>query len=76
MADQSMQKELLDQVVNLPPEQQRQVLDFARTLRDTISTGKPGNALLRFAGAIENADLLMMAQAIEEGCEQVNQDEW
>lgn len=76
MSDQSMQKEILNHLVKLPPEQQRQVLDFARTLRETIATGKPGKALLRFAGAIDEADLLIMKQAIEEGCERVNQDEW
>ena len=76
MSDQSMQEEILNQLVRLLPEQQRQVLEFARHLQETIPIGKPGNTLLRFAGAIEEADLLMMAEAIEEGCEQVNQDEW
>jgi hypothetical protein len=76
MSDQSMQEEILNQLVNLPPEQQRRVLEFARSLRESIPIGKPGNTLLRFAGAIEEADLSMMAQAIKEGCEQVNQNEW
>ncbi len=76
MSDESMQEEILNQIVKLPPEQQRQVLDFARTLQETIPIGKPGNALLQFAGAIDESDLLIMTKEIEEGCEQVNQDEW
>jgi hypothetical protein len=76
MSDQSIQGEILDQLIHLPLEKQRQVLEFARTLRETPSGRKPGKALLQFAGTIEKADLLMMAEAIEQGCEQVNHDEW
>jgi hypothetical protein len=44
-----------------------------------ISLGKagvPGQALPRFAGAIEASELAMMAQAIEAGCEQVHGEDW
>lgn len=76
MSEQSVQEELLHHLVKLPPEQQRQVLEFARALRQSIPIGKPGTTLLQFAGTIEEDDLSMMARAIEEGCEQVNRDEW
>jgi hypothetical protein len=32
--------------------------------------------LLRFAGAIDASDLATMAQAIEDGCEQVHGEDW
>ncbi len=71
-----MEKELLKQLEQLGPEEQRQVLDFVRTLAPLKRRGTPGESLLRFGGAIEAADLAIIAQAIEEGCEQVNPDEW
>jgi hypothetical protein len=76
MSDQSLRKQILDQLSRLPIEQQRQVLDFARTLVRPKPAGKSGKELLSFAGSIPMADLNIMSQAIEEGCEQVNIDEW
>ena len=35
-----------------------------------------GQSLLRFSGTIEREDLEQMSQAIAEGCERVNGDEW
>ena len=72
----AMEKELLKQLEQLGPEEQRQVLDFARTLATFKRCGTPGESLIRFGGAIDAADLAIIAQAIEEGCEQVNPDEW
>lgn len=71
-----MEKELLKQLEQLGPEERRQVLDFARTLATCKRSGTPGESLIRFGGAINAADLAIMADAIEEGCEQVNPDEW
>jgi hypothetical protein len=76
MSDQTIQKELLDQLSKLPVEQQHQVLDFARKLAGSKPTGRSGKELLSFAGTIPIADLNIMTQAIEEGCEQVNLNEW
>jgi hypothetical protein len=73
MSDRTLQSELLDQVNGLPPEKQRQVLNFARSLAGP--NGRPGNEVLLFAGAIEAEDLSAMTEAIEDGCEQVNADE-
>ena len=71
-----MEKELLKQLEQLGPEERRQVLDFARTLATCKRGGTPGESLIRFGGAINAADLAIMAEAIEEGCEQVSPDEW
>ena len=72
----TLEQELLDYLNHLAPEQQRQVVDFARTLAAAQVRGVPGHTLLRFAGAIPPEDLVTMARTIEEDCEQVNLDEW
>ena len=69
-------EQVLEQLQALPPEHQRRVLDFARALAAPAPAGVPGKQLLRFAGTIPLDDLRRMARAIEEGCEQVNADEW
>jgi hypothetical protein len=71
-----IEKDLLKQLEQLGPEEQRQVLDFARRLAACKKGGTTGESLIRFGGAIDAADLAIMAKAIEEGCEQVNPDEW
>jgi hypothetical protein len=66
---QTLQQKILAQLDKLPPERQREVLDFARSLSKARPVGKSGTELLRFAGAIEEDDLKAISQAIEEGCE-------
>ena len=73
---QTLQKDILDQLDKLQPEQQLKVLDFARSLSTASPVGKAGKELLSFAGTIEAEDIKAMSQAIEEGCEQVNINEW
>lgn len=63
------EKELLKQLQQLGPEEQRRVLDFARTLATCKKSGTPGEALIRFGGVIDATDLATITEAIEEGCE-------
>jgi hypothetical protein len=72
----AIEKELRDQLDQLPAAQQRQVLDFARTLAAKKRQTASGRALSEFAGTIAKEDLALIAEAIDEGCEQVNPDEW
>ncbi len=72
----AIERELREQLDQLPADQQRQVLDFARVLAVKKHTTASGKALSQFAGAITKEDLELIAKAIEEGCEQVNPDEW
>lgn len=67
---------VVEQLQRLPERQQQQVLVYARNLRTELSAGVPGAALLQFAGAIPREDLALMEQAIEEGCERIDVDEW
>ena len=70
-----IQEKLLQQLDTLPEDLQRRVLDFAQALALSVPKGVPGKRLLRFAGAIPADDLRLMQEAIESGCEQVD-NEW
>lgn len=71
----AIEKELRKQLDKLPTAQQRQVLDFVRTLAARKCQTVSGRALSEFACTIAKEDLALIAQAIDEGCEQVNPDE-
>ena len=70
----AVKEQILLQLAGLSEDQQRRVLDFARSLASP--DGVAGRDLLRFAGAIEEEDLQTMSRAIEEGCEKIDPDEW
>ena len=72
----AIEKELREQLEKLPAAQQRQVLDFARSLAVRKHQATCGGTLSRFAGTIAKEDLAVIAAAIDEGCEQVHPDEW
>jgi len=62
-----LQEELLQQMSRLPEEEQRRVLAFVKGLT-SVAEGITGKDLLKFSGAIGQADLQAMTTAIEEGC--------
>jgi hypothetical protein len=68
--------EVVAQLEKLPQEQQQRVLEFAQTLNQSKPSGVPGRKLLRFAGTIPPDDLRAMSEAIKEGCERVDANEW
>ena len=76
MIDPNVQRELQEELNHLDRNQQRRVVEFARSLAATPARGVPGKALIRFSGLIGQGDLTRIEQAVEAGCEQVNPDEW
>lgn len=62
-----LQEELLQRMARLPEEEQERVLAFAKGLAP-MTGGMSGKDLLKFSGAIGQADLQAMTTAIEEGC--------
>lgn len=68
----AVEQELRDYLAALSPDQQREVLDYARALSKAPRRRVPGRALLRFAGSIPADDLRTMIDAIEDGCENVD----
>ena len=67
---------VIEQLKTLPHELQWRVLEFTRALSISSPHGVPGQQLLRFAGTIPFEDAQLMREAIEEGCEQVDTNEW
>jgi hypothetical protein len=67
---------VIEQLESLPEDLQRQVLTFVEALQATVQRGVPGKELLEFAGAIPAEDLCLMRQAIQDGCERVDLNEW
>jgi hypothetical protein len=68
--------EIVKKIKTLPDNLQRQVLIFVDALQVSSQRGTPGKLLLDFAGTISAGDLMLMEQAIESGCEQVDDSEW
>ena len=67
---------VVEELKVLPQELQWRVFEFTHALAVSVPHGVPGQQLLRFAGAIPPSDLQLMRQAIEQGCEQVDANEW
>ena len=76
MISSTLERELHQQLEHLPFGQQRQVLDFARARAAVRARGVAGKRLLQFAGAIESDDLTAISEAIAQGCEKVDADQW
>lgn len=74
MTLQDVTEKILGELNDLAPEQQREVLAFARSLSQP--KGVEGSSLLSFAGSIPSEELAQMQEAIEEGCERTDLDEW
>ncbi|MDO9128833.1 MAG: hypothetical protein Q7U34_03105 [Anaerolineales bacterium] len=74
--DISIVEKVVEQLESLPQELQWRVLEFTRALAVSTPHGVSGVQLLRFAGAIPLDDVKIMREAIEQGCEQVDVNEW
>ena len=72
----TVKKEILVHLEKMPEPLQRQVLGYIHRLESKTTRGEPGRNILGFAGAIPTDDLKSMAEAIENGCEKVDADEW
>jgi hypothetical protein len=69
-------KEITKKIKTLPDNLQRQVLIFVDALQVSSLRGAQGKMLLEFAGTISPDDLSIIKQAIESGCEKVDDSEW
>jgi hypothetical protein len=76
MLDAAIQSDLLKEVEQLAPPLQRKVINYAHSLTKPRPRGTPGNELLEFAGILSPEDAQEMMDAIEEGCEGIDPNEW
>jgi hypothetical protein len=77
MSTESVREAILQQLDTLTPEQQRSLLDYARSLQ-TIPAGTPGQVLLEHMQEFkfEPGEVDDMMRAIDEACERIDPDEW
>jgi len=67
---QNIKRKLQEEDSRLASAQQRQVLEFARSLASSSRpNGSAGRSLLQFAGTIEENELKLIEQTIDRGCE-------
>ncbi len=80
MTTPTIKEQVLSQLDHLSPEQQQQVLNFARGLQQesALPPGTPGEVLLAHIDSFEfePGDLEEMARSIEQGCERIDLNEW
>jgi len=76
MIDAEVQAEILKHLGQLPLAKQQRLLDFARALAESAPQGVPGNNLLDLCGILPAEDAEEMMQAIEEGCERIDRNDW
>jgi len=68
--------EIAKELELLSPEQQRRVLAFVKGMTPITLRGTPGSEAASLSGTMSAEDAAAIALAIEEGCEQVNEDGW
>jgi len=72
----SLQPEILQYLDMLGHISQQRVLSYIKTLVSKPEKGKNKKSILDFAGAFSRKDINEMNVAIEQGCEQVDKNEW
>lgn len=76
MIDTAIQNALLKEVEQLAPPLQQKVVDYAHALVQPRPRGTPGKELLEFAGILSPKEAKEMMDAIKEGCERIDPNEW
>lgn len=76
MVNAALHQEMTELLSALGPDQQRKVIDYARSLRQSPVRGTPGRELLRFFGTMSEKDADDLMRGIEEDCESVDPNEW
>lgn len=67
---------MIKRLDRLPSEIQIRILDLAEAAAPSPQKGVSGKKLLRFSGILNADDVNDMTQAIENGCEKVDINEW
>ena len=74
MTQSTIDTQLLTDFHSLEKPQQLDVLNYLKSLLKKDNASNKG--LLKLAGSIPSNDLKLMEKAIEEGCEQIDSNEW
>jgi hypothetical protein len=76
MVQPAVKKQILADLDRLSPEQQRRAAELVHGLVSPLPTGASIEDLLQVAGTVDEESSRQMMEAIEEGCERVDLDEW
>jgi len=76
MVNPAIKEQILNDLDRLSPEEQTRAAEFVHSLASQTPRGIPGRDLRRFAGTLDPESAREMIEAIEEGCERVDPDEW
>lgn len=68
--------QIMEQLSGMSEDEQRRILEIARSMTAKLGDGVKGSSLLRFAGTIDPEDARRTSDAVEEGCEQIDPNEW
>lgn len=74
MNERAIDHQVLQYLHGLAKPEQLGVLNYLKSL--VAKQSPPNEGLLKLAGSIPISDLEQMEQAIEQDCEQIDQDEW
>ena len=76
MVNPTVKEQILTDLEQLSPERQVRAAQLVHGLVSATPKGVPGRMLLQFAGVLDAQSVREMTEAIEEGCERVDLDEW
>lgn len=72
----SIKQEIVEQIDKLPIELQKQVLDFVHNLVSLEPKGISGKEISRFLGIMTAEEAKEISDAIQEGCERIDDSGW
>ncbi|MCG8460003.1 MAG: hypothetical protein MI919_27290 [Holophagales bacterium] len=72
----AVKEQILNDLEHLSPEQQRHAAQLVRGLVSLHPKGASPEDLLEVSGILDPVSAREMTETIEEGCEQVDLDEW
>lgn len=76
MVEPAVKERILADLDRLSPEEQQRAAELVHGLVSPLPNGASIENLLRLAGTLDEESAREMMEAIEEGCEQVDVDEW
>ena len=76
MVEAAIKEQILNDLEQLSPDMQVRAAQLVHGLVSAAPRGVPGRNPLRFAGAIDTESVREMEEAIEDGCERIDPEEW
>ena len=76
MVQPAIKEQILNDLDRLSPTQQQRAAEFVHGLVSPLPKGASIEDLMSVAGILDDESAREMIEAIEEGCERVDTDEW